>query len=110
VADTHVETGEEGFGLRRVDACTLAVRGDVDDVTADELRAALDADWVRHLDMSAVTFFNSCGVRALLDARRARGEAPLHVVAPSRAVRRVLELLGLTAIVVDDGDGPAPAP
>jgi anti-sigma B factor antagonist len=57
------------------------------------------------LDLSAVTFFDSSGVR-LLDrmARECdRAATPFRVVAPrGSAPRRVLELVGLLELVSDD--------
>ena len=44
------------------------------------------------VDLSGVTFFDSTALRALLNVRRKK--PTFHIVEPSRAVRRVLEITG----------------
>jgi anti-anti-sigma factor len=55
------------------------------------------------LDLGELTFIDSCGLRAILDARR-RAEAigyEIRVVGARQAVRRVFELTG-TMFVIDE--------
>ena len=57
------------------------------------------------LDLTAVTFFDSSGVRLVDALARACGEsgAPFRVVAPHRVLaRRVLEIVGLVDGLVED--------
>ncbi|SDQ04520.1 STAS domain-containing protein [Quadrisphaera sp. DSM 44207] len=57
------------------------------------------------LDLSALSFFDSAGVRLVdqLSRECTRSRAPFRVVAPPRTPsRRVLELVGLDALADDD--------
>lgn len=57
------------------------------------------------LDLSAVTFFDSSGVRLVdrLSREASRAGAAFRVVAPSTsAARRVLDLVGLAALLADE--------
>ena len=96
----------------------LAAAGELDIAHADELTAALHAQLARgpvRLDLSGLTFMDSSGVR-LLDTLM-RDVAAQHwklTMAPQlhRAVRRVLELTGMLALLpfespVPAGDEPA---
>ena len=88
------------------DDCTVEWAGEIDLATADQLaerlRPVLDtgaADVI--VDLGAVTFLDSTGLRVLLSARR-RLEADgrqLHVRNPSRSVQRVFVLSGLDELV-----------
>jgi anti-anti-sigma factor len=78
----------------------LAVTGELDSVTAASLRAALDAvvlDRVVAVNATAITFIDSSGLHALLDADRAIHTAGgrFYLLDPSPAVRRILVLCGL---------------
>ncbi|GAA3143812.1 hypothetical protein GCM10010466_38580 [Planomonospora alba] len=93
-----VTSRETGHG-----AVEVAVAGDVDAVTAAELRCVLDglADGpgpVRvELDLTRVGFLDCAGARLLLrteERLRARGGA-LAVLRPSAPVLRLLGLLGI---------------
>ena len=84
----------------------VAVRGEVDLVTAPALTAALEERIRRSsgplvVDLSAVDFLDSCGIHCLVRARALLGreERPLAVVCPSGNVRRVLELTGIDELV-----------
>jgi anti-sigma B factor antagonist len=94
---------------------TVAVSGELDLATAPRLSAAVaehgDAR-VLVLDMTATTFIDSTGVRALLQAhRRSAGSGSrLVVVAGDGTVRRVLELCELDGRLTIVSDHPAPAP
>lgn len=85
------------------DAC-LRVRlsGEIDAETGVSLRDAVASfDPRRHrsieLDLSAVTFIDSSGIGALVQARRVadEGGARIVLVHPSHPVVRVLALVGL---------------
>jgi anti-sigma B factor antagonist len=92
---------------------TVVVSGELDLATAPRLSAAAaehgDAK-VLVLDMTATTFIDTTGVRALLqaDRRSARSGSRLVVVAGDGAVRRVLELCELDGRLTIVSDHPAP--
>ena len=82
------------------DSCLIRVGGELDRSTADLLSSALDAaraDGVTALlDLSAVSFIDSAGLRVLVRAARAadtHGWA-LSIVRASSAVWRIVELTG----------------
>jgi anti-sigma B factor antagonist len=81
---------------------TLVVSGEVDLATAprflDQLIAvAAEAHSPALVDLSAVTFLDSSGLTALVDARRSfeDTDVSLVLVNPSPACRRVLEITGI---------------
>lgn len=78
----------------------IVVAGEVDAHTASTLDAHLLAalDRPLRLDLAAVTFMDSSGLRVLIDThqRTADTEHPLTLVRPSRPVTRLLEISGLT--------------
>ena len=81
----------------------ITVVGELDGATACRLRAAVDRALdalpaAVVVDLGAVTFIDSAGVRAVLDRRTAMStlDAELRVVAGSEQVRSVLELSGMT--------------
>lgn len=81
---------------------TLALTGELDLHTSAEVDDAVStmvSEGVTRLvvDMSGLAFVDSSGLRALLRARQALGDATDAVVlrAPSDAVRRLLDLTGL---------------
>src|SRR6516164_1844343 len=86
------------------DALVLAVHGDVDSATAPELARAIELAHERTrrvvVDLRLVTFLDSSGLNALVNAKRAlaarRQALDLVVVAPEGPVRRVLEITQLT--------------
>jgi anti-sigma B factor antagonist len=83
----------------------LAVRGEVDAATAPALEERLEAA-IREsvgsfvLDLSAVDFLDSAGLRVLLRARGLLGreDRSLVVISPHGPVRRVFELSGLSTV------------
>ncbi len=91
-----------------------AVAGELDASTAPRLRAAFSelptrTDPVR-LDLGAVTFIDSSGLRELiaLSERVGAGGGTVVVSAESAAVRRLLEITGLeSAFGLDTGKPPA---
>lgn len=99
----HVVACKEGGALR------LSVAGELDRATAERLEVALEeglegrTDEVE-LDLSAVSFLDLGGIRALLRAhRRTRDEgAALAVVRPSNSVRRVFTLTRLGHLLAPD--------
>ena len=88
----------------------LAASGEMDVTVAPailpEVPALVSGARAVVLDLSALTFFDSAGVRLVDQLARecARGGEPFAVVAPPAGPsRRVLELVGLAdALVVDD--------
>jgi anti-sigma B factor antagonist len=92
------------------------VSGEIDLQYADRLRdAGLEAaaDSGLSMDLSNVSFIDSSGLAALIEINdtMARRDQVLTLVAPSRSVRRILEVTGLnsTFVVVDQspsGSGP----
>ena len=71
-----------------------ALRGELDMLTAPELRAWLDQfeGQATEIDLSGVTFFDSVTLGVFLGARERN--SLLRVVNPSDAVLRVLEITG----------------
>lgn len=88
----QIQTAEEGEGRTRI-----SVHGELDIATADELerelRAAVSCGDVV-LDLQAVSFMDSSGLRALLVASREAREAGrrLLVLPGSGQVLRVIEM------------------
>jgi len=81
----------------------VAVRGDVDSLSADRLREAVHVllhderrEWIE-VDLHTVTFLDSAGIRALLQCRADTDEAGgrLTLIRVPRGVYRVLEIAGL---------------
>lgn len=74
----------------------LALEGELDMATADELRDRLNgaaSNGHLELDFSGVTFMDSSGLRVLLElAQRRDGAEPLVIKHPSRQVQRVLDI------------------
>jgi anti-anti-sigma factor len=93
---------------------TITVRGELDLATAPQLSAAVaehhDAGLLV-LDLTAVTFIDSTGVRLLIqtDRRCARSGSRLMVLAGDGPVRRVLELCKLDGRLTLVTDHPSPA-
>src|SRR5437868_2738789 len=89
---------------RRDHACrpVLRIAGEIDLAVRDELvsslhQLVLDAHSPAYLDMSLVTFFDSTGVNALIDASRlARAHDVDLIITPSSHVTTTLRILGLT--------------
>ena len=79
----------------------LRVVGEVDLATAPGLSQAISAALMEDprglvLDVSGVSFMDSTGIHALIEAARLMAEEdPLVLLSPSAQVRRVLDLLGL---------------
>lgn len=77
----------------------LALAGEIDAHTAPQLGAAIAEVATPHvvLDMSAVEFVDSSGLRVLIEAHKALEENGGRLVLhdPSPAVRRLLEVSGV---------------
>ncbi len=86
------------------DRLTVRVAGEVDLDTADQLAAGLEAcHGTVVLDLAGVTFMDSSGLGTLVRARNrllSEGGA-LLVRDPSKRVRRLFELTGLTEFLAD---------
>ena len=77
---------------------TLVLRGEIDSYTAPDLAAQLAGEPpVETVDVAGVTFIDSSGLRALVEAHQARIVAGSRLVlrSPSAAVQRLLEISGL---------------
>ena len=79
----------------------IAVAGEIDLLTADELTEALATEVARHalvvVDLTAVNFLSSSGLAALALAHRAAVEADhvLRIVAANRVTLRPIQITGL---------------
>jgi anti-sigma B factor antagonist len=71
--------------------------GEIDAATAPKLQQCLEHDArVRVLDMTQVTFMDSSGLKVIVIANRARDASDrITLRAPSRAVRRVVDVAGM---------------
>ena len=82
----------------------LAFDGEIDKAREHEVVAAIDAalepNITLEVDLSAVTFIDSSGVRALIIGHRAAAEINSQVIVfdPSPPCRKLLELVGLTEL------------
>ena len=104
--------GADGEG--RVD---LLLSGRIDAETSAELEAAVDALLHRgvatiRLDLTAVGFLSSAGIRTLFNVTRAAKGAggSCLISAASDGVRRVLTLAKLAPMLMEGAAGAAPAP
>ena len=91
------------------------LEGELDMATAgglmDLLRTTSDSDDPIVLDFSGVTFMDSSGLRALLQAARSDDCGPVVVKDPSAQVRRLLEISipeGVPGLRVRPASRPAP--
>ena len=91
----------------------LAVRGEMDRVTAPELGAILDAVIERHrsvvLDLAELDFMNAwgLGVIAARASRLRRSGGPLTIRSPSAMVLRTLDITGVTELLGVELPDPA---
>lgn len=85
----------------RAGTTVILARGALDLVGAPRLLQAVPTNGVQRvvIDLSAVSFMDSSGLRALLEARQTSLDAgaSFAIARPSEAVQRVLELVDLTA-------------
>jgi anti-anti-sigma factor len=94
----------------------VIAEGRLDESWADHLGSALD-DVVRRgthhvrLNMEAVTYLSSSGIRVLIacykDLKQINGS--FAVTAPSKQVRKILDMTGLSTLLLADVPGAAPA-
>ncbi|MFB7597780.1 STAS domain-containing protein [Streptomyces sp. NPDC056160] len=92
--------------LVREDVALLAVEGYLDVDTATELQAHL-ANQLHHgrrhflLDLAGVPFMDSSGMNIILRVYQEVRERPgsVHIIAPTPAVRRILDLTGVSLTV-----------
>jgi anti-anti-sigma factor len=99
----HIGPTEQGYRLE----------GELDLATSQDLLAAVrerpGKEEPLTLDFSGVTFMDSSGLRALLEAAKDRGDGKLLVILdPSPQVRRVLDISlpdGAPGLEVKAGDG-----
>jgi stage II sporulation protein AA (anti-sigma F factor antagonist) len=82
--------------------CVLSVRGEIDIASVGTLRSAMAQTFESGLrdvwvDLSEVTFMDSSGLNALVEADQAfaGGNRQLTVICPTGPVRRAIELTGL---------------
>jgi len=78
----------------------VTVDGEIDIDTASKLRVALDqVDPQKHtyVDMANVRFMDSSGIKVLIAQafRMSENHGQLHIQNPSKAVRRVITIVGL---------------
>ena len=76
----------------------ITARGDIDAHTAPILAAAIESSGALvRLDLSAVDFVDSSGLRILIDAHQRLRDAAgsLTIIAPSDAVVRLFEISGV---------------
>lgn len=98
----------------RPEGIIVFVAGPIDASTLTEVSAVLTEAQrdgrTLYVDLSCVTFIDSRGLGALLAANeRAReGAAALRIHAPSDAVRRLLTISGVTAVIIEADELPAP--
>ncbi len=84
----------------------VALHGELDIATADGVADAIVevAESTVVVDLADLTFMDSTGVGALAVARRrilSEGQSQLVVTRPSEIVRKALEILGLSAWIVE---------
>jgi anti-sigma B factor antagonist len=97
-AQLRVETDSDPAGQP-----VIRVAGDLDISSVERLRSAVEAATATRpdrltFDVSALRFMDSAGIAVLLGAARDVAIVRLH--SPSRAVRRVVELTGLSDVLV----------
>jgi anti-anti-sigma factor len=88
------------------DVHIVSLKGELDIASADGVAdaiVAVDGATVV-VDLSGLTFMDSTGISALVVARRrilAEGEGQLVVTRPTQIVRMALEIVGLSAWIVE---------
>jgi anti-sigma B factor antagonist len=103
----HVEVTACGDGL------LVRVVGVVDALSlptvSRELTDAQRGSGTVYVDLSDVTFMDSRGLGSLLAAneRSREGAAPVRIYRPSDAVRRLLEVSGVTPVLLEVSELPS---
>lgn len=90
----------------REGVAVVFVKGEIDMESAPQLAVALEqqpSDKDAYIDMADVRFIDSSGIAVLINqlARMRQHKGELHIQNPSRVVRRVLEIAGLSEYFVD---------
>lgn len=102
-----------GISIRRVEddsTCHVTVTGELDMSNVDELRIALDCSGKRvRLDTTELTFIDSTGLAALIEAREEVGPDRFELI-PGPATSRILELTDLDRLFGTDSQPPAGSP
>jgi anti-anti-sigma factor len=107
--DQPVEVPFEAKVVREHDHGVLVVEGEIDPSTAERFGASIDAALAQSprivIDLSAVTFMDSTGIRVLVQRiRRAEDGAPLALRDPSVPVSRLLTITGLDRVIPLEGE------
>ena len=79
--------------------CDIASAGDIEDWLASFETQTIG------VDLSGVTFIDSSGLKAFLNARKRNPN--LHVVEPSALVVRLLEITGTLDYLIEEPSAPA---
>jgi anti-anti-sigma factor len=94
----------------RADEVVVSVEGEVDMATAPQLTealgAALESGRTVVVDVAEMTFIDSQGIKALVDAHKLAGSEPLGrlvVRSPRPQVRKMLEITGLDTRIAIEG-------
>jgi anti-anti-sigma factor len=94
------------------DRVAVALAGEMDLANVDQFRDALTATWRTPnrdvaIDLSALTFIDSSGLRALVEFHRQAAEErrDYKLVGAAGSVRRTLEISGLDQVLVLDETG-----
>lgn len=97
-----MSTSSNRLEISEIGPAALGVRGEIDAHSAPEFAERLGAlpssgSDVR-VDLSGVPFMDSSGLRVLIEAHQRIGDSgcQLVLVAPSDAVKRLLDVAGLT--------------
>jgi anti-anti-sigma factor len=84
------------------DRTVVAVSGEIDAATCDELASALTAatraDGGLEIDVSGVSFIDSSGLRTLVLAQQHLGDRKLVVRGPDATFKRLLGITGLDEV------------
>jgi anti-sigma B factor antagonist len=117
---TAVRMEDQDFEVERVIEpryVTVTVRGDVDLRTVDQLSQELHVATAQErdvvIDLAGVTFLDSTGVRALVEAYRSAQQKGrgLYVRGARHWVARVLEVTGVAHLLsMPSRDNPKPRP
>jgi anti-sigma B factor antagonist len=99
-----VTTWDGGLQIEVTEAARspkVTIRGEIDLVSSGDVRSALapllTADVERiDLDLTDVSFLDSSGLSALIEAANA---VPVHIVGASTPVRRIVEATGLDEVL-----------
>jgi anti-sigma B factor antagonist len=107
--DTDTDAGDGGDGAAGV--LTVSISGELDIVSVDALEDVV-ATLVRRpattkvdLDLTDLAFMDSSGLAVLL--RLANQFGPLHIRGARPLIRRVIEVTGLTGILLLEDEGGA---